>query len=80
MSEIKFILDGKTVSAAPGETILQAAKKAGVEIPSLCYNGKVSRTTSCFVCVVKDKKTGRFLPSCSACPSEGQVPQSNDRR
>ena len=72
MSEIKFILDGKTVTAAPGETILQAAKKIGVEIPALCTNGKVSRTTSCFVCVVKDKKTGRFLPSCSACPAEGQ--------
>ena len=72
MSEIKFILDGKTVTAAPGETIMQAAKKIGVEIPGLCTNGKVSRTTSCFVCVVKDKKTGRFLPSCSACPSEGQ--------
>ena len=30
MSEIKFILDGKTVTAAPGETIMQAAKKIGV--------------------------------------------------
>ncbi len=85
MSEIKFILDGRTVNAAPGETILQAAGKAGVEIPSLCYNGKVSRTTSCFVCLVKDKKTGRFLPSCSACPTEGQeiefeTPEVRDMR
>ena len=77
MSEIKFILDGKTVTAAPGETIMQAARKVGVEIPALCSNGKVSRTTSCFVCVVKDKKTGRFLPSCSACPSEGQEIESD---
>ncbi|MDD5697501.1 MAG: FAD-dependent oxidoreductase [Victivallaceae bacterium] len=72
MSEIKFILDGREVTAAPGQTILQAAGVHGVRIPALCYNEKISRTTSCFVCVVKDVKTGRFLPSCSSCPSPGQ--------
>lgn len=76
MPEIKFILDGRTLGAAPGETIMKAAKRAGVNIPGLCGNGKVSRTTSCFVCVVKDRKTGKFLPSCSACPSEGQEIES----
>ena len=72
MADINFILDGKAVTAAPGETILSVATKNGIEIPTLCFNGKVSRTTACFVCIVKDRKTGRFLPSCSACPSEGQ--------
>ena len=72
MADINFILDGKAVTAAPGETILSVATKNGIEIPTLCFNGKVSRTTACFACVVKDRKTGRFLPSCSACPSEGQ--------
>jgi formate dehydrogenase major subunit len=72
MSTIKFTLDGKTVEAQPGETILAVATRNGVDIPSLCFSQKVSKTTSCFVCVVKDCKTGRFLPSCSACPSEGQ--------
>ena len=72
MADINFILDGKAVTAAPGETILSVATKNGIEIPTLCFNGRVSRTTACFVCVVKDKKTGRFLPSCSACPVEGQ--------
>ncbi|WP_176013660.1 FAD-dependent oxidoreductase [Victivallis sp. Marseille-Q1083] len=69
---IEFILDGKTVSAAPGQTILQVAAANNIAIPSLCYNEKVSKNTSCFVCVVKDLKSGRFLPSCSACPSPGQ--------
>ena len=79
MADINFILDGKAVTAAPGETILSVATKNGIEIPTLCFNGRVSRTTACFVCVVKDKKTGRFLPSCSACPVEGQeVDASSD--
>ena len=72
MPDINFIIDGKPQTAAPGETILSVARRMGLDIPTLCYNQKISRTTSCFVCVVKDLKTGRFLPSCSACPSEGQ--------
>lgn len=72
MAEIQFILDGKEVTAQPGETILAVATRLGIEIPTLCFNQKVSKTTSCFVCVVKDLKTGKFLPSCSACPAPGQ--------
>ena len=72
MSDIIFKIDGREVAAQPGETILQAAARIGVEIPTLCFNQKISKTTSCFVCVVKDCKTGKFLPSCSACPAPGQ--------
>ena len=35
--KICFTLDGKTVSAAPGETIWQVAQRNGTEIPHLCY-------------------------------------------
>ncbi len=77
MSEINFKIDGKEFTAQPGETILQVAEKNGISIPTLCYNEKVSKTTSCFVCVVKDCKTGKFLPSCSACPAPGQEVESS---
>ena len=69
---IEFILDGKKVAAEPGMTILEVAKATGIEIPTLCREQRISRTTSCFVCVVRDKKTGKFLPSCSSCPAPGQ--------
>ena len=68
---IKFKIDGKEFEAEPGQTILSVADANGIYIPTLCYNEKISRTTSCFVCLVKDLKTGRFMPSCSACPNEG---------
>ena len=77
MAEFKFILDGKAVTAQPGETILAVAARNGIEIPTLCFNKKISKTTSCFVCVVKDVKTGKFLPSCSACPAPGQEIESS---
>ncbi len=79
MSKINFVIDGREVTAEPGQTILDVATQVGISIPTLCYNEKVSRTTSCFVCVVKDLKTGRFLPSCSACPTEGaQIDSSSE--
>ncbi len=68
---INFKIDGKEFQAAPGQTILNVAEANGISIPTLCFSKKISRTTSCFVCLVKDAKTGRFLPSCSACPVEG---------
>jgi formate dehydrogenase major subunit len=69
VANITLTIDGKQLTAAPGETILKIARDAGIQIPTLCHNEKISRTTSCFVCVVKDVKSGRFLPSCSACPA-----------
>ena len=69
---IEFILDGRTVTAEPGQTIMQVARDNNINIPGLCGEKRISKTTSCFVCVVRDVKTGRFLPSCSAMPSAGQ--------
>jgi len=72
MNPIEFILDGRKVTAQPGETILDAARRENIYIPSLCREQRVSKTTSCFVCVVRDVKTGKFMPSCAACPAPGQ--------
>lgn len=68
---INFKIDGKEYQAEPGQTILKVAEAGGIAIPTLCQNDKISRTTSCFVCLVKDAKIGKFLPSCSAMPVEG---------
>ena len=65
MSKIKISIDNQEVEVDAGATILDAAKKAGISIPTLCHNDKISHTTSCFVCLVKDKKSGRYIPSCS---------------
>ncbi|MBE6377767.1 MAG: 4Fe-4S dicluster domain-containing protein [Lentisphaerae bacterium] len=69
---IEFFLDGRAVTAEAGQTIMDVARANGIEIPGLCGEKRISKTTSCFVCVVKDKKTGKFLPSCSAIPAPGQ--------
>ena len=74
---IEFFIDGRPVTAEPDQTIMAAAKAHGIVIPGLCGDKRISRTTSCFVCVVRDKKTGKFLPSCSAKPAPGQEIEVN---
>ena len=71
MSMIKMKIDGIEVTAKKDTTILEAARSIGKEIPTLCFNDKISHNTSCFVCVVKDIKTGKFIPSCAARVADG---------
>jgi formate dehydrogenase major subunit len=73
MDTMTITLDGKCVTAEKGRTVLDIARTNGIDIPTLCHNSKISTTTSCFVCLVKDAKSGKFLPSCSFVPSEGMA-------
>ena len=50
-----FLLDGRTVDALPGETILQAARRHGVDIPHLCYKDGLRPDGNCRACVVEVK-------------------------
>jgi len=76
MSKLKIIIDNQEYFGNEGDTILKVAQDNNISIPTLCQNDKISHTTSCFVCVVKDVKTGRFQPSCSARISDGLVIES----
>ncbi|MBF0440273.1 MAG: FAD-dependent oxidoreductase [Oligoflexales bacterium] len=77
MDKIRVKIDGREFEAAPGRSILDIARSGGIEIPTLCYHEKISKTTSCFVCLVKDKKSGRFLPSCSYEATDGMDLESS---
>ena len=77
MSKITITIDNNEYQVKPEQTILEAAREKGISIPTLCHQEEISKTTSCFVCVVKDKKTGQFLPSCSRLVSEGMEIETN---
>lgn len=59
-------IDQLRIEAQPGETILQAARAAGVEIPTLCFLDGFEAGASCMVCAVKLKHSGQFIPSCAS--------------
>ena len=64
-----FFLDGQAVPFRRGETILQAARRAGHTIPSLCYDPRLQPYGACRVCVVK--VGGRVGASCTTAAGPG---------
>lgn len=59
MKNIKLNIDGKEVECQQGTSILQAAQSAGIHIPRLCYDEKLSSQVACGLCVVEATKGGR---------------------
>ena len=75
-----FSLDGQTVAARPGETILQAARRHGVEIPHLCYTDGLRPDGNCRACVVEISGERPLAPSCCRTPTEGMQVSSHSER
>lgn len=70
----KLIIDGISYDFQQGETILDVAKKAEIDIPSLCFLRKYPPSTSCMVCIVKARD--RIVPSCATKAEDGMVVES----
>lgn len=72
---MRIQIDGKEISALPDETILQAARREGVYIPSLCYSDPTEPTHSCRLCMVEvmENGKGKMVASCAMKAKEGMV-------
>src|SRR3954470_3543017 len=80
MMPIEFKLNGRTVIGRPDETIIETAKKNGVEIPHLCYKPGLRPDGNCRACVVEIKGERALAPSCCRYPKEGmEVTTDNPR-
>lgn len=64
-------IDHRSVDVPAGATILEAAEQLGIEIPTLCFLKGYEPSTSCLVCVVKNRQTGQFLPACASRAVDG---------
>lgn len=73
-------INNKEIFVEENTTILQAAEKIGIEIPSLCYKEGYEHFTSCMICVVLDKKTDKLIPSCSIDVEEGMDIETDNNR
>jgi len=56
MSSLNIILNGKNITGNSGESILELAKRNGIEIPTLCNDPRLEPYSSCYVCVVEALK------------------------
>ena len=77
---VAFELDGQPITARPGETILKAAQRHGVEIPHLCYTDGLRPDGNCRACVVEIAGERTLAPSCCRAPTEGMKVQAASPR
>jgi formate dehydrogenase major subunit len=68
-----FTLNGKTVPFTPGQTILDAARASGVDIPTLCWYPKLPVVANCRICLVSVAGQAKLTPACYTQPAEGMV-------
>ncbi len=77
---IGFRLNGREVQAVEGETVLQAARRAGVEIPHLCYSEGLRPDGNCRACVVEVAGERTLAASCCRAVTPGMDVQSDSER
>lgn len=66
MSEVTITIDGKEVQVKEGITVLEAARSAGIDIPTLCHNEKLAPYGVCRLCTVEvnDGESTQLVTSC----------------
>ncbi len=80
MSNVKLTIDNKEISVPSSYTVLQAAKEAGIYIPTLCYLEGIHEESSCRVCVVEIEGQRTLKNSCKMPVAEGMVVRTNTER
>src|SRR5690606_38852203 len=68
MTPVPFTFNGMAVEAAPGESLLKVAQRAGVTIPHLCHQDGLRSPGNCRACVVEIEGERVLAPSCCRAP------------
>ena len=77
---VKLTIDNIAVEVEDGATILDAAKKANIHIPTLCYFKKLNEIGACRICVVEVKDNERLVAACNTKAEDGMVVFTNSPR
>lgn len=74
---IKLTIDDKEVKVKKGTTILEAARQAEVDIPTLCFLKDINEVGDCRMCIVEIEGRRGFVPSCVQKAEEGMIVHTN---
>jgi NADPH-dependent glutamate synthase beta subunit-like oxidoreductase/ferredoxin len=72
----KLTIDNREVEVPNGATVLEAAEKLGIHIPTMCFLKDYQPSTSCMVCVVKVEGKAVLLPACGTLAEDGMNVES----
>ncbi len=73
MAIVNVTVDGQKIQAQPGQTVLQAARDAGITIPTLCDHPELTPFGGCRMCLVEIEKQRNLQPACTYPVTEGMV-------
>ena len=77
---IEMQVDGRTVEAKDGETILSALKREGIHVPTLCHMEGLLPSGACRMCIVEMEGAPNFVPACSFPVASGMKIQTRSPR
>ena len=77
---VTLTIDGQPLSAPAGSTILEAAARLGITIPTLCYLGTLSPANVCRLCVVEVEGSRVLVPSCARAVEPGMIVHTRSPR
>ncbi|NOX63765.1 MAG: 4Fe-4S dicluster domain-containing protein [Chloroflexi bacterium] len=78
--KIWITIDGKSFQVAPDVTVLEAAREAGVHIPTLCFHERLTANAVCRLCVVEWRGSRTLVPACVATVRPNAVIRTNSPR
>ena len=64
VTPVSLTINGRTVRVPAGTTLLQAARSAGIDIPTLCYHPNLTANAVCRLCVVEVVGARNLQPAC----------------
>ena len=76
---ITLTIDGIEVKAPKGTTVLEAARKVGIDIPTLCFLKEINEVGDCRICIVEIEGRRGFATSCVQTIEEGMVVHTNTK-
>ena len=74
---VNITINGTALQVEEGTTILEAAKKIGVNVPTLCFLKEINEIAACRICVVEVEGIDSLVPSCNTKCEEGMVVRTN---
>lgn len=77
---IKFKINGQEMEVEAGTTILNAARASAIEIPTFCYQDRLSILASCRMCLVEVEGRRNLEPACATAASEGMEVFSHSQK
>lgn len=77
MDKVNIIIDGKNLNVPSSYTILDAAREAGIDIPTLCHLKNVNQIGACRMCIVEVEGARGFATSCTMPVQEGMIVKTN---